>query len=397
MLLPIGTSIKPIRTPYANYLLIAVNVFFFLVTYSPHYFIKDGVPVLEPLRNWTQEFMLMPTQPQLAQFITYAFLHGGFMHIFGNMFFLFLFGNNVNDKLGNIGYLCFYLAGAVFSGIGHTLLNNAPALGASGAVAAVTGAYLVLFPQTLITIVYWFFILGTMEVSALYFIAFKMIFIDNMLARYTPNVAYDAHLAGYTFGILASLLLLATRLITGSGFDLWTMLKQWNRRRRYRDTVTGYDYDPFTGQSGTNRVKAGEVNKSAVQLQADENVQQLRNEISLRIAQRNLPAAAALYLELIGLDSLQVLPRQQLLDIANQLTSESRYDHAAAAYEQFLTHYGNYENAEQVQLMLGILYSRYLNKPPLAIKHLTAVVEKLTDPGQLQMCRQELARLQNNT
>jgi len=397
MLLPIGTSIKPIRTPYSNYLLIAANVFVFLITYSPHYLIKDGIPFLEPLRNWAEELMLTPDQPQLMQFISYAFLHGGFMHLFGNMFFLYLFGNNVNDKLGNIGYLCFYLAGAVFSAVGHTLMSNSPVLGASGAVAAVTGAYLVLFPQTLITIIYWFFFIGTMEVPALYFIAFKMIFIDNMLARYTPNVAYDAHLAGYAFGITGILPLLATGLITGSGFDLWTMLKQWNRRRRYRDIATGYDYDPFTGQSQSKWIKAKEVNKSAAQLETDEKIQQLRSEISLRIAQRNLPAAADLYLELIRLDASQVLPKQHLLDIANQLASESRHNNAAAAYEQFLTHYGSYEYAEQVQLMLGILYSRYLNKPQLAVKLLTSAVEKLTDPGQLKMCREELARLQNNT
>jgi hypothetical protein len=391
MLLPLSTSIRPTRTPYANYLLIAANVFVFFITYSPHYFIKDGATVLEPLRNWADTLMLTPTQPQLAQFITYAFLHGGFIHLFGNMFFLYLFGNNVNDKLGSIGYLCFYLAGAVFSGVGHTLLNNSPALGASGAVAAVTGAYLVLFPQTLITIVYWFFFIGTMEVPALYFIAFKMIFIDNMLARYTPNVAYDAHLAGYAFGIAGTLLLFATGIIGGSGFDLWTMIKQWNRRRHYRDIVTGYDYDPFTGQSDAKWIKAKEVEKPA---QIDEKTQQLRNEISLRTAQHNLHAAVELYLELMGLDNSQLLPLQNLLDIANQLASEKRYDNAAAAYEQFLANYGSYEHAEQVQLMLGIMYSRYLNKPQLAVNHLKSAAEKLTDPGQLKMCRDELARLQ---
>ena len=396
MLLPIGTNIRPVRTPYTNYLLIAANVFFFLITYSPHYLIKDGTPVLEPLKNWAEGLMLTPDQPHLSQFISYAFLHGGFIHLLGNMFFLYLFGNNVNDKLGNIGYLCFYLAGAVFSAAGHTLMSDYPILGASGAVAAVTGAYLVLFPQTLITIIYWFFIIGTMEVPALYFIAFKMIFIDNILARYTPNVAYDAHLAGYAFGVAATLFLFATGLIAGGGFDLWTMLRQWNRRRRYRDIVTGYDYDPFTGPTGGKWIKVKQLDKSAVQQQADENIRQLRNKISLRIVQHNLPAAAGLYLELMALDGSQLLPRQHLLDIANQLASENRHEYAATAYEQFLTNYGNYEYAEQVQLMLGILYSRYLNKPQLAAKHLTSAAEKLTDPGQLKMCRDELARLQSD-
>jgi len=98
--------------------------------------------------------------------------------------------------------------------------------------------------------------------------------------------------------------------------------------------------------------------------------------------------------ELMRLDPGQVLPRQQLLDIANQLTSEHRAAQAVVAYEQFLTHYGSsYDHAEQVELMLGILYSRYLRDPPKAIQHLQKAAEKLVDPGQLQMCRDELTRL----
>jgi predicted negative regulator of RcsB-dependent stress response len=94
------------------------------------------------------------------------------------------------------------------------------------------------------------------------------------------------------------------------------------------------------------------------------------------------------------LDSEQILPRQHLLDIANQLASDNMSAEAARAYEQFLTHYSNYEYAEQVELMLGILYSRYLDKPEQAVKHLQAASEKLSDPSQLKMCRNELARLQ---
>jgi len=313
------------------------------------------------------------------------------MHIIGNMFFLYLFGNNVNDKLGHIGYLCFYLAGAVFSGIGHTLVSGADVLGASGAVAAVTGAYLVLFPQTLITVLYWFFFIGTIEVPALYFIVFKMIIIDNVIIRYTPYVAYDAHLAGYAFGVAAIIAMLAAGLISTSSFDLWAMIKQWNRRRQYRDAVSS-GYEPFAGRAETRRIKVKEVKNHAEQ--QDEKSQELRSEISKRILERNLSAAAALYLELMRHDSEQILPRQNLLDIANQLAGDSKHAESARAYEQFLTHYSTYEYAEQVELMLGILYSRYLNQPELAIKHLQAACDKLTDPGQIKMCKDELARLQ---
>jgi len=174
-LLPIRTSIRPWRTPYANYALIVVNAILFLITYWRHVDAFTGVEGV--LRPWALQFMLTPVRPYLWQFVSYAFLHGSIMHIVGNMFFLYLFGNNVNDKLGHIGYLCLYLAGSVFSGIGHTLMSSNPVLGASGAVAAVTGAYLVLFPQTLITVFYWlFYFISTVDIPALYFIGFKLIF-----------------------------------------------------------------------------------------------------------------------------------------------------------------------------------------------------------------------------
>ena len=340
--------------------------------------------------------MLTPLHLSLRQFVTYAFLHGGFMHVIGNMFFLYLFGNNVNDKLGHIGYLCFYLVGAVFAGIGHTILHADPVLGASGAVAAVTGAYLVLFPRTLITVIYWLIFIGTMEVQALYFIIFKLIVWDNLIEpKFSPAaIAYSAHLAGYAFGIAAILVMLATGLIAGSTFDLLAMLKQWNRRRRYRDVVSS-GCDPFTGRTTAKRIKVKEIKKTAAQQKREEKTRQLRNEIASRIAQRNLAAAAEAYLEIVELDSEQILPRQYLLDIANQLASENKHAESAQAYEKFLTHYSKYEYVEQVQLMLGILYSRYLHQTELAIKHLTAAAEKLSDPGQLKMCNDELDKLQS--
>jgi membrane associated rhomboid family serine protease len=373
------------------------NIVIFLLSYGPHRHLTAGQLTVAPLRHWAEPFMLYPENPVLWQFITYAFLHASWLHIFGNMFFLYLFGNNVNDRLGHFWYLVFYVGGAVFSGVGHMILRSdpLPVLGASGAVAAATGAYVVLYPQTLITVLYWFFFIGTLEVPALYFILFKLIVWDNIVEPSFARgaVAHEAHLAGYAFGIVVMVLMLATGLMTGSNFDLWAMIRRWNRRRRYRDVVSS-GYDPFAGRSTVRRINAKEVKKNAAQTQTEDRVNELRNGIANRIAQRNLSAAADLYLELMDLDNKQVLPRQHLLDIANQLASDQRPAESAQAYEQFLTQYGNYEYAEQVQLMLGILYSRYLDKPGLAVKYLQAAAEKLTDPGQLKMCKDELTKLQ---
>ncbi len=398
LLLPIRTSIFPRRTPYANYALILINIVVFFISYGGPYRYKIAGDVVSiPIHPRVAHWLLVPAAWQYHQFLTYAFLHGGIVHIVGNMFFLYLFGNNINDKLGNLGYTVFYLAGAVFSGVGHTLMHlnsYVPTLGASGAVAAVTGAYLVLYPQTLVTVLYWFFFIGTVEIPALYFIGLKMIIFDNVIARMTPAVAYDAHLAGYVYGILVTLGLLASRLVGTSHFDLWSMIRRWNRRRQYRDAVAE-GYDPFTGMEGRRRVASREVPTPADE-QKRARIDQIRHEIARWIAQRNMAAAADLYLELMRMDPEQVLPRQSLLDIANQLASEHRAVEAARTYEQFLTHYGNYEYAEQVELMAGILYSRYLHEPQRAVQHLQKAAERLSDTGQLKMCREELARLESS-
>jgi tetratricopeptide (TPR) repeat protein len=189
------------------------------------------------------------------------------------------------------------------------------------------------------------------------------------------------------------LIMLATGLLAGTGFDLWSMIKRWNRQRRYHDVIAD-GFDPFTGRTPTKQIKVKDVTKPIDKLKL-QKIEQLRSDIASRMLQRNPSAAAEKYLELIELDSTQLLPRQYLLDIANQLTSENRYADAAKAYEQFLAHYDNYEYIEQVQLMLGLLYSRYLGQPRLAKKHLSTAVSKLSDAGQLKMCRDELEKLQN--
>jgi membrane associated rhomboid family serine protease len=396
-LLPLRTSIYPRKSPYANYLLIAANLVVFLLSMHLVLDPRSGHRVLA-LRDWTDPFKLIPGHPYIWQFVTYAFLHGGLWHILGNMYFLYLFGNNVNDKLGNIGYVCFYLAGAVFSGIGQCLLTytSVPTVGASGAIAAVIGAYLVLFPKTLIDTLYWFiYIIGRIEIRAIYLIGFKLIVWDNIIAADpTQGIAYNAHLAGYGFGIFATLGLLAIGLIPKDFNDLWSMLRQWNRRRHFRDVVAG-GYDPYsvTGQKTAASRVSGE---SKPLTERQKEIAELRSRISEAMRNRDSGRAARLYLELVEMDESQILPRQLQLDIANQLMSEGKWPDSARAYEKFLAQYKNYEFAEQVHLMLGLLYGRYLKRPEEALQQLNTAAEHLTDPGQKDLCQKEIERLQNN-
>ncbi len=391
MLLPISTSISPRRTPYVNYILIVANIVLFMLTYGPH---RVG-PFIEPLRPWAQQFMLTPEHPYIWQFVTYAFLHGSLMHILGNMYFLYIFGNNVNDKLGNIGYLCFYLGGAVFSGLGHALLHNNPVLGASGAVAAVTGAYLVLFPQTYIRVLYIFFFIGTFEIKAMYLILLKFIFFDNVLQKHISeaNIAFDAHLAGYAFGIAIVFGLLASRLIDSHHSDLWGMLRQWNRRRRFRDVLTDDD-SPWQSDQ-PQRPQRTFVQSNPVADSHDKAIIELRRRIHDAMTRNDTSQARQLYEELLKTAPNHVLPRQLQLDIANQLMANGNWALSAKAYELFLKSYSNYEYVEQVYLMLGLLYGRYLQQRARALDYLKRALDQLRDPGQQALCRQEIDRLES--
>lgn len=391
MILPIRTNVVLKKPPYMNYIIIAANIAIFVLSWYP---VRTMGGTTDALRPWAQAFQLNPAEPALYQFITYAFLHAGIGHIFGNMFFLYIFGNNVNDKLGHLGYLCFYLAGGIFAGLGHCLIHGSAIslLGASGAVAAVTGAYLVLFPQTLITVVWWLLIIGTFDLPAFYFIGFKMIVWDNIIERSTHSVAYDAHLSGYLFGILSIILMLATGLLQRSAFDMWSMLKRWNQRRQFKQMVND-GFDPF---DSIKKVVAKQKELTPQQEQQLLEIQQLRDQIASYIDSGDMKSAAEKYIELMHVDSTQVLSRSPLLDISNQLMSMGRWQECAQAYEKFLTNYSSYQYSDQVELMLGVVYARYLKKNDLAAKYLERAKTRLKDPGQKKMCLDELDRLKQH-
>ncbi|MEE9211062.1 MAG: rhomboid family intramembrane serine protease, partial [Phycisphaeraceae bacterium] len=205
MFFPIRTDRRLAHTPWVNYTLIAVNVLVFILQIALS---SPGRP------QWFGHGLLDPEAPSLHQFITYQFLHGSWEHLLGNMLFLYVFGNSVEDRLGKIGYLGFYLAGGVIAGFGHALLETTPVLGASGAICAVTGAYLALFPLSGVTIFYWFvFYVGTFEVSGIVLICFQIA--QDLLFQLAGRggVAYMAHLAGYAYGLLIGMGLLWCRLL----------------------------------------------------------------------------------------------------------------------------------------------------------------------------------------
>ncbi len=400
-MIPIGTNYRLRSTPWVNYALVATNVFAFI-------FLQGAASQagMGRINDW----MLWPARPQLFQFFTSVFLHGGWMHLIGNMIFLWVFGNAINDRLGHAGYLAFYLAGGILAGIGYMLLSsgNIPVLGASGAISAVTGAYLVLLPRTRITVLIpLLYVLMPLELSGLVFLLFQ--FVWNMWmsldARMTGasagGVAYAAHSAGYIFGIVIAAVLLAARLLPRDPFDLLNLVRGWHRRSRYQ-RMAARGYDPFSGVSpgirqppaSGRRVEATPVETVAVDSPAARELE-LRSEISQSCARNDLQTAADKYLQLVQISEEAILPRRQQLDVANQLMSSERHPAAADAYERFCKHYGNYEHIADIYLMLGLLYGRYVHRYDQAEHYLTRAIDRLSDPRKLQMARGELEKVRS--
>jgi outer membrane protein assembly factor BamD (BamD/ComL family) len=110
--------------------------------------------------------------------------------------------------------------------------------------------------------------------------------------------------------------------------------------------------------------------------------------------QHNTSQAVRNYEQLLTLDPKQVLPRQLQLDMSNQLMADGKWELSARAYELFLTSYSSYEYTEQVYLMLGLLYGRYLHQTAKALEYLTRAKDRLTDAGQKNLCLQEIERLE---
>ncbi len=142
---------------------------------------------------------------------TSMFLHGGFLHLLGNMWFLWVFGDNVEDRLGHLKFLVFYLLCGTGAGLSHALLHissTIPTVGASGAVSGVLGAYFVLFPRsrviTLVPLVFVFFTvrLPAMVVLGYWFLIQFFSGLATVGAGRTTGVAWWAHIGGFLFGVL---------------------------------------------------------------------------------------------------------------------------------------------------------------------------------------------------
>lgn len=143
--------------------------------------------------------------------ITSTFLHGGLLHITGNMLYLWIFGNNVEDALGKIKFITFYLLCGISAGLTHIFMNpssEVPVIGASGAISGVLGAYAVLYPFARVdTLLIFFFFWRIVPVPAFFFILIWFLMQLAGASRMSGNIAWFAHIGGFLSGIIFLFLL----------------------------------------------------------------------------------------------------------------------------------------------------------------------------------------------
>jgi membrane associated rhomboid family serine protease len=215
--IPIRDTIPHRHTPVVTWSLIAVNiaVFLYQLTLSP-----------ETLQRLIYLFGIVPARyshPEWAlrvgfpiddywPFLTCMFLHGSWLHVIGNMWTLWIFGDNVEDRMGPVRYLLFYLLTGVIAGLTHWFTNGdstVPTVGASGAIAGVLGAYLFLFPRSriiiLVPIFFWPFFFQLPAVTYLIFWFLSQVFagtLSGLTSSDVGGVAFWAHVGGFASGAL---------------------------------------------------------------------------------------------------------------------------------------------------------------------------------------------------
>lgn len=225
-MIPIQDTIPTQRVPLVNRLIIVLNAIVFLLeltldeTELNKFFYYLGlVPASYTHPQWAAETGIPDNQ--YMNFITMMFLHGGWMHFIGNMWTLWIFGDNIEDRMGPRKYLVFYLICGIGAGLAHMYLysdSTVPALGASGAISGIMAAYMFLFPKSRIVFLFpLFFIPYFFELPAFIYIGFwffSQLFsgtFNLLLDSETAGIAFWAHIGGFITGVLLYKLFLTNR------------------------------------------------------------------------------------------------------------------------------------------------------------------------------------------
>ena len=283
--------------------------------------------------------------------VTYAFLHdpSGLSHVAFNMLFLWIFGRAVEDRLGSVWFAIFYISGAIVAALGEWFISPAPMIGASGAVAAATGAFAALCPRSRVRVLFFFTII---EIPG---IVLVLIFVgldlfgqlgQSVSSTSRGGIAYSAHLFGYAFGMLTMLALLGSGILKRTEFDLFFIMKQMKRRCEMRAAVN-QSRSPWVNDISTLSVATPQATPEALRAGIP-----MRRQLSDSDAKRELHDAGTRW-------------------------SRGEFSAAANAWERFAQRFPSHPDSDGALLLAAVTYARKLNDPTRARELAQRLVDRV--------------------
>ena len=302
-----------------------------------------------------------------ANLFTYQFLHADFWHFAGNMIFLWPFGRTIEDRFGHIGFAVFFLGCGAIAGLAHMWSTPAPVIGASGAVCAVTAAFVAIAPRVRVRVLLIFFVIGVYAIPSLWLVGLFVLFdaaslLASLLEAGGDRVAWVAHLAGYASGFIITAALLLTGLIPRGELDLFRLLRQSRRRAEYRRTVRGAPRSRVLAEDATMPTAVLKPRTPRI----SDAVSAGRGVVARLAASGDLESAVARYLELLVEDDTLAMDASTQVEMGNWLVRHGRYENAATVYEQHIAQNRAAEDRSDVALLLCTQYIRRLDRPQRA-------------------------------
>ncbi|AMV71411.1 hypothetical protein JCM30471_32490 [Desulfuromonas carbonis] len=389
MLLPLGDSPNPPGRPYVNYLLIGINIAVFLGVSLPLMWTRPDLndPLLSeylramgargtlPVRDILQhvsaydlltfEYGFRPVSPSLLTLFTSLFLHGGWMHIIGNMLFLAIFGDNVEYRLGHLGYLLVYIG----TGIAATLFfgffvpgSPIPLIGASGAISGVLGCYFLWYPRNRVkTFVFLFpFIIGNYLIPARWVLGFFLL-VDNLLPFLLTRgggsgVAHGAHIGGFLAGLGVS----------------WLV-----DRRAHHPTRSSVRFSPEA-----EPVETAPASDDRPEL------------ISRSIAAGRMARATGLFLDAPDRASRNAVASEDVLRIGEFLLENWLFSQALAVFRRFIAERSGDPGIDRAYLGAGLAMMRQPRGLTAAYHYFLAAIDAARTPQTAEAARRQLRAIE---
>jgi membrane associated rhomboid family serine protease len=375
--LPIGDSPNPPGTPLVNYALVAANVAVFVlvalplsgVAADPHDpLLREYVQAIAqqyggrvPLREILSQvsaydlvvfrYGYRPASPSIVALFTSLFLHAGFAHLAGNMLFLWIYGDNVEYRLGRLRYLGAYLLSGVVATLAHALFaarSSLPLVGASGAISGVLGFYFVWFPRNRVQILLFFPFLARVSVPARALLALYII-VENLLpflfSRGVAGIAHGAHIGGFIAGALLA----------------------WTGDRRLLGTPGAVASQRADGPPATDLASA--------------------------LANGDYAAAARAYFALPAGQDRRVLAPRESIALANWLQQQGQDRAALVVYRRHVRDYPRGPLLAEAHLGAGLVQLYGFGQATAAYQHFLAVLELEADPAVQAQAREALATI----